>query len=35
MPICQYPNIIITRANVRGLQYAISLEWTLRNTWLA
>jgi peptide/nickel transport system substrate-binding protein len=34
MSICPYPDILITRPNVHGLQYATSLELTLRNTWL-
>jgi peptide/nickel transport system substrate-binding protein len=35
MPICQYPDMLIMRSNVRGLGYATSLEWTLRSAWLA
>ena len=35
MAICQYPNIMISRANLQGLRYATSLEWTMRDTWFA
>jgi ABC-type transport system substrate-binding protein len=34
-PICAYVNLMVARANVRGLRHEPSTQVTLRNMWLA